>query len=216
MILTSRTGKDLDAVAGEVRERGGEAVPIRADLGRIAEIEALARDVTAAFGRLDVLVNNAGMLPPARQVYDVPLPEWTAVMDLNLRAPWYLSCLLHSLLKQSDGACVVNVASAGGLKADIGFGVYSVAKAALCMLTTVCAKEWARDGIRVNAIAPGLVDTDMAAPIRSYLDSHQLAPNPLGVIAAPSDIATLVVLLASRRSRMMTGEVVRIDAGELL
>jgi NAD(P)-dependent dehydrogenase (short-subunit alcohol dehydrogenase family) len=111
---------------------------------------------------------------------------------------------------------VINVASTSGLHHDIGLGVYSISKAAVVMLTNVQAKEWARDRIRVNAIAPGVVRTELAGDILQYLDQHGEKPNPMNMVGEPEDIARLVRYLATDESRYMTGSVIRIDGGELL
>jgi NAD(P)-dependent dehydrogenase (short-subunit alcohol dehydrogenase family) len=119
-------------------------------------------------------------------------------------------------MKSRGGGAIVNIASTSGLHHDIGLGVYSVSKAAVVMLTNVQAKEWARDRIRVNAIAPGVVRTDLAGDILQYLESHGEKPNPLNMVGEPSDVARLVRYLVSDESRYMTGSVIRIDGGELL
>ena len=110
----------------------------------------------------------------------------------------------------------MNVSSTSGLHHDIGLGVYSISKAGVVMLTEVCAKEWARDGIRVNGIAPGIVKTQLAGSIIDYLKTRNIKPNPMNMYGEPEDIAKLVRFLASDESRYMTGSVIRIDGGELL
>ncbi|TMF89355.1 MAG: SDR family oxidoreductase [Chloroflexi bacterium] len=143
-----------------------------------------------------------------------PMPRGS--ISLNLRAAWYLSKLCHPHMKARGGGAVVNMASTSGLHHDIGLGIYSISKAALIMLTTVCAKEWARDGIRVNALAPGIVRTELSVPMVSWLQEHGEKPNALNMIGEPEDVARLVRYLVSDESRYVTGDVIRIDGGELL
>jgi len=119
-------------------------------------------------------------------------------------------------MRGRGGGAIVNIASTSGLHHDIGLGVYGISKAGVVMLTEVCAKEWARDNIRVNCIAPGTVKTQLAGSIIEYLQGKQMKPNPMNLYGEPEDIAKLVRYLAGDESRFMTGSIIRIDGGELL
>jgi NAD(P)-dependent dehydrogenase (short-subunit alcohol dehydrogenase family) len=185
-------------------------------MAQTADLERLAAHVVKELGGLDVLVNNAGFLPEAKQIYNVDLEEWQHVIDVNLRGPWFLSKLAHPHMKARGGGAIVNVASTSGLHHDIGLGVYGISKAGVVMLTEVCAKEWARDKIRVNAIAPGIVKTQLAGSIIEYLQGRNMKPNPMNLYGEPEDIARLVRFLVTDQSRFMTGSIIRIDGGELL
>jgi dehydrogenase/reductase SDR family protein 4 len=213
VVLAARGAEALQEVARSL-DGSGHAVPT--DVGRIEDLDRLVDATVEKFGGVDVLVNNAGMAPPAKQIYNVSLEEWECTMDVNLRSVWYLSNRCHPHMKQRGGGAIVNLSSTSGLHHDIGLGVYGISKAAVVMLTTVCAKEWARDRIRVNALAPGLVRTELAKPIIDYVESHGVKPNVMNVIADPEDIARLVRFLVTDESRYITGDVVRIDGGELL
>ena len=196
--------------------RGSHTLVVKADVADTSDADRLVGKVVSELGGIDVLVNNAGLLPPAKQIYNVDLDEWQTVMSINLRAPWYLSKLVHPHMKARGGGAIVNVSSTSGLHHDIGLGVYSISKAGVVMLTEVCAKEWARDGIRVNCIAPGIVKTQLAGSIIEYLSSRNIKPNPMNLYGEPEDIARLVRYLVSDESRYMTGSIIRIDGGELL
>lgn len=213
VVVAGRTGDALESLAGSL-DSHGLAVPT--DVSRIEDLDRLVARTVERFGGVDVLVNNAGVAPPAKQIYNVSLEEWQATFDVNLRAPWYLSTLCHPHLKRRGGGAIVNISSTSGLHHDLGLGVYGISKAAVVMLTTVCAKEWARDHIRVNALAPGLVRTELARPIIEYVESHGEKPNVLNMIGEPEDIARLIRYLVTDESRYVTGEVIRIDGGELL
>ena len=195
---------------------GDHVLAVAADVANLSDLEHLVERVVDELGGIDVLVNNAGVLPPAKQIYKVDAGEWQGVMDTNLRAPWYLSKLVHPHMKARGGGAIVNVASTSGLHHDIGLGVYGISKAGVVMLTEVCAKEWARDNIRVNAIAPGIVKTKLAAGIIDYMTSRNMKPNPMNLYGEPEDIARLVRFLVTDESRFMTGSIIRIDGGELL
>ena len=196
--------------------RGSRSLAVAADMAQTADLERLVGRVVKELGGLDVLVNNAGFLPDAKQIYNVDLEEWHRVIDVNLRGPWFLSKLAHPHMKARGGGAIVNVASTSGLHHDIGLGVYSISKAGVVMLTEVCAKEWARDKIRVNAIAPGIVKTELAGSIIGYLQTRNMKPNPMNLYGEPEDIARLVRFLVTEESRFMTGSIIRIDGGELL
>lgn len=211
-------GRDVATLRQVAESLPGEArgLAVAADVNVLADLDRLVERVADELGGIDVLVNNAGVLPPARQIYKVDPEEWERVMATNLRAPWYLSRLVHPHMRARGGGAVVNVASTSGLHHDIGLGVYSISKAGVVMLTEVCAKEWARDHIRVNCIAPGVVKTQLAEGIVDYLTSRNLKPNPMNMYGEPEDIARLVRYLVTDESRYMTGSIIRIDGGELL
>ena len=195
---------------------GNHTLAVKADVADPSDLDRLVGKVVSELGGIDVLVNNAGLMPPAKQIYNAELDEWQTVMNVNLRAPWYLSKLVHPHMKARGGGAIVNVSSTSGLHHDIGLGVYGISKAGVVMLTEVCAKEWARDGIRVNCIAPGVVKTQLAGSIIEYMKARNIKPNPMNLYGEPEDIAKLVRFLVSDNSRYMTGSIIRIDGGELL
>jgi NAD(P)-dependent dehydrogenase (short-subunit alcohol dehydrogenase family) len=213
--LAGRNEATLQEVAGSL-PHGSRSLVVAGDVAETADLERLVGHVVNGLGGIDVLINNAGFLPEARQIYGVDLDEWQHVMNVNLRAPWYLSKLVHPQMKARGGGAIVNVSSTSGLHHDIGLGVYGISKAGVVMLTEACAKEWARDKIRVNCVAPGVVKTQLAAPIIEYLQSRNMKPNPMNLYGDPEDVAKLVRFLATDESRYMTGSIIRIDGGELL
>jgi NAD(P)-dependent dehydrogenase (short-subunit alcohol dehydrogenase family) len=213
--VTARSEDALQEVAVSL-DSGSSSLAVGADIARTEDLDRLVDAVAERFGRIDVLVNNAGLLPEAKQIYNVDVDEWEHVLDVNLRAPWYLSKLVHPHMKAAGGGSIVNISSTSGLHHDIGLGVYGISKSAVLMLTEVCGKEWARDNIRVNCIAPGVVRTELAAPVMQYLEKRDLKPNPLNMYGEPEDVAELVRFLVTDSSRYMTGAVVRLDGGELL
>jgi len=215
VVLAARSVSELDRVKASL-PAGSRCLVVPTDVTKIEDLENLVTRTIDELGGIDVLLNNAGMMPPAKQIYKVDLEEWELVMATNVRAPWYLGNLVHRHMKARGGGVIINVSSTSGLHHDIGLGVYGISKAAVVMLTNVQAKEWARDGIRVNAIAPGVVRTEMARDLLRYLDDHSQKPNPMNIVGEPHDIARLVRYMATDESRYMTGSVIRIDGGELL
>jgi NAD(P)-dependent dehydrogenase (short-subunit alcohol dehydrogenase family) len=225
VVLAARSTDALEEVAAGIRP-GTEAAAnvvmtastqvVKTDLSSTADLDRLVQEAEANFGGVDILVNNAGTAPEARQIFDATVDEWESTMAVNARAPWYLSKLVHPIMKRRGGGAIVNVSSTSGLRHDIGLGLYGISKAALIMLTSACAKEWARDRIRVNCVAPGVVRTQLAEPLIEYLQSRGRKPNALDLIGEPEDIARLIHYLVSEESRYVTGSVLRIDGGELL
>jgi NAD(P)-dependent dehydrogenase (short-subunit alcohol dehydrogenase family) len=213
--LAGRQEATLKEVADSL-PRGSRSLAVAADMANASDLDRLVGRVVEDLGGVDVLVNNAGFLPEAKQIYKVDLDEWQHVVDVNLRAPWYLSKLVHPHMRARGGGAILNVASTSGLHHDIGLGVYGISKAGVVMLTEVCAKEWARDKIRVNCIAPGIVRTQLAGDIIEYLKTRDMKPNPMNLFGEPEDIAKLVRFLVTDESRFMTGSTIRIDGGELL
>src|SRR2546428_10345983 len=186
--LAGREEATLQEVAASL-PRASAAPALKADVAEVADLDRLVADVVDRLGGVDILINNAGFLPQPKQIYSADLDEWQYVMNINLRAPWYLSKLVHPHMKARGGGAIVNVSSTSGLHHDIGLGVYGISKAGVVMLTEVCAKELARDGIRVNGIAPGIVKTQLAGSITDYLTTRQIQPNPMNMYGEPEGIA---------------------------
>jgi 3-oxoacyl-[acyl-carrier protein] reductase len=207
----------LRAVADEVEGAGGLAMVVPTDVTEPADLDVLVEKTLARFGRLDLLVNNAGVLPDAARSERVTVEEWRRTLDLNVTGPWYLACRAKEAMIDSDGGgVVINVTSTASLYPSVGFSAYNASKAALTMLTKTLALEWARDGIRVLGVAPGKVDTALVQPIVSYSERNELPLNPLGRIGQPEEVADLVAYLVSDRASYMTGSIITIDGGEVV
>jgi len=213
VVVAARHHDTLDKVVNQLDGRGHAVVT---DIGKLQDLERLVKATVDKFGGVDILINNAAAAPPAKQIYNVTVDEWQDTMNMNVRSVWYLSKLCHPVMKERGGGAIVNISSTSGLHHDIGLGVYGISKAAVVMLTTVCAKEWARDKIRVNAIAPGIVRTELAQPVIDYIETHGQKPNIMNMIGEPDDIAHVVRFLVSDLSRYVTGDIIRVDGGELL
>lgn len=212
VVLAARSEEDLDKVAADIVSDGGRAAVVVADLRTASDLERTANVALDRFGGIDVLVNNAGAFPGVREIDAVSSSEWDDANNLLLKAAWLLSKQVYSSMKSRGGGSIVNISSVSGLRHNAGEILYTMPKAGLMMLTKVCAKEWARDNIRVNCVAPGWVRTEMAAP---FLDALQPAdrPNMLNIILEPREVARLVAYLVSDDARAITGETIRIDAG---
>lgn len=215
VIVSSRSQKAVDQAVSACRADGGQATGMTCDVGDRDSLNRLMDAVTRQFARLDVLVNNAGVLPRATRAERVTDDEWDETLGINLSAPWFLSKRAHKLMRDSGGV-IVNITSTAAHYPTTGLAPYNVSKAGLTMLTRVLALEWARDGIRVLAVAPGKIDTDLLTPIKALVAADKIVVNPQERIGRPGDVATLVSFLISDAAAYMTGVVVPVDGGELL
>jgi NAD(P)-dependent dehydrogenase (short-subunit alcohol dehydrogenase family) len=207
------TGRN-DRVATEITDRGRRGLAVTADITRRDDVTAMVEQVTAELGGIDVLVNNAG-IAIHRPALEVPDEEWQQVIDLNLTALWNTSTAVARGMIAAGGGVIVNV---GSMSAQIvnrpqWQASYNASKAAVHHLTRSLAAEWAPHNIRVNAIAPGYVKTDMAPVDRPEFRQHWILDAPQQRYATPEEIAPSVVYLASPASSFMTGSVLLIDGG---
>lgn len=209
---------DLDeaggkAVVQELRDAGQTAVFMQADISQAAEVSRLIADTVATFGRLDCAHNNAGILGGVARVADVAEDEFDRLMSVNLKGVWL--CLKEEILqmqRQGGGGTIVNTASIAGIRGSAWLPIYSTTKHGVVGLTRAAALGYAEEGIRVNAICPGYVDTQMVnnTPL---LQQRAAERTPMGRLAAPEEIAAAVVWLCSDAAAYMTGEMMVLDGG---
>ncbi|MBI3029340.1 MAG: 3-oxoacyl-ACP reductase FabG [Candidatus Rokubacteria bacterium] len=216
VVVTARSGKDCQAVAEEIGKEGRRAIAIPADLSKSEEVRRLARDAESALGgRVDILVNNAGQ-PRVAPSVELPEADYRYTLDLNLNAYFLLSQETgRGMLSRRSGA-IVNVSSVNGTLAFPQRLAYCVAKAGVNMLTKVLAIEWAGQGVRVNAIAPGYVATEMVKGLaaKGILDQERLSRRtPMGRLGLPEEVAEAAVFLASDAATFITGSVLTVDGG---
>lgn len=217
VVLAARSTERLETVAGEIVRAGGIAETVTTDVASTDDLDRLVDETMARFGRLDVLVNNAGMMPAATRSEKTSLEAWSGAIAVNLTGPWWLANRAHdAMVSTGDGGVVVNITSTAATYPSVGFAAYNATKAALSMLTRTLALEWARDGIRVVGVAPGKIDTPMVEPIVAHAERRGDPLNPLGRVGRPDEVASLISYLASDLSSFMTGSIVTLDGGELL
>ena len=216
MVVASRTGPELDAVAEEIRQTGVGAEAVVTDLTSAEQIENLVDVTVARFGRIDILVNNAATS------YMAPLLEfsekgWDRIFDTNCRGAFLLSRAAARKMIDQGGGKIVNVTTVGAERGGVGMAAYNASKAALKMLTMCMAVEWAPYGITVNAVGPGLTRTEFSRPIWGHNDraSRYLSAVPKGRVAEPDEIAGAVLFLASDASDFITGQSIYVDGGYL-
>ena len=217
--ITGRRAQPLAAAAAEIQEAGGGCVGIPGDVRDEAHAaDAVARTVES-FGGLDILVNNAGVIG-AGPIAETTTEEWDRIVDIDLKGPFLFARAAIPHLKASKG-CIVNVSSVAGTRPYPGIGPYCVAKAGLDRFTECLALELAPDGVRVNAINPGVVKTNLHKATNTVPDydaflARSAETHPLGFYGAPQDAADLVLFLASDKARWITGGLVPLDGGRAL
>jgi len=215
--LAARRLPDLEDVAGEVTALGRRALPVSAHTGRREEIDRLFDTVGSELGRLDILVNNAATNPTFGPLVEMDETAWDKVMALNVKGYLLTAQRAARLMRAQGRGSIVNVSSTGGLRASPGIGAYSVSKAAVIMLTRVLARELASAGIRVNAVAPALVETRFSEALWKdpQILSRYLEATPMNRTAQPEEMAGAVVYLCSDAASYVTGQTLVLDGGHL-
>jgi NAD(P)-dependent dehydrogenase (short-subunit alcohol dehydrogenase family) len=213
--VSSTRPEKLSEVTTAIGAAGVRAVPVALDVRAPESIERAMAEVISACGRLDVLVNNAGV-PLKRPALDVTPAEWQLVLDVNLKGAFFMSQQMGGhLVAAGRPGCIVSIASTHGLVALTGRSAYGIAKAAVIHMTRMLAIEWAEHGIRVNAVAPGRVDTpsragSLAEP--GYRDAA-LGRIPLHRFGAAEEVAGAVRYLVSPAASYITGQTLVLDGG---
>jgi NAD(P)-dependent dehydrogenase (short-subunit alcohol dehydrogenase family) len=217
--IAARKPEALAEATQAVAATGRRAIAVATNVRRLDECQQLVDETVRQLGRVDVLVNNAGTNPVFGPIQDMDERAWDTIMNTNVKSCFFLSKIAReAMLAHGDGGSIVNVSSVGGYRASDVIGGYSVSKAALIMLTQVCAKTWGSDGIRVNCIAPGLIRTEFARALWEDPKTlkHTTADSALHRIGEPDEMAGAVVYLASNASSFVTGQTLVLDGGRLL
>jgi NAD(P)-dependent dehydrogenase (short-subunit alcohol dehydrogenase family) len=216
--LAARNPEPLEKTAREIEERGRRALAVPTDVTDPEQCRALVERVTGELGGLDVLVNNAGGAPFLSTFESARLEGWEKYFRITFTGAVYCTHAAAGALLGREGASVINVASVAAFIASPGLTYYAAAKAALVSFTKTLALEWAPHGVRVNAIAPGFVETDMNVTAREDPSFHESIRSqiPLGRWGTAEDVAGVARFLASDAAAWMTGSVVVIDGGQSL
>jgi len=217
VVLTSRRKEGAQVVADAITASGGRAVAVACHAGRMDEIEALFNYVETDFGRLDILINNAATNPFYGPATELPPAAFDKTVEVNLKGPYFMSSAAVPLMIQSGGGSIVNVASIAALIPLPGQVVYSMTKAGLISLTRGFAKEYGQQGIRVNAILPGVVKTRFAsALVEDPSIQKWLSRLPVPRAGQPEDMVAGVLYLVSEQAAYTTGTTLVMDGGASL
>ncbi|HEX6570003.1 MAG TPA: SDR family oxidoreductase [Acidimicrobiales bacterium] len=215
VMLSSRKQDALEAAAADIGTGGGESAVFAANAGEPDQIAACVAATVERFGRVDVLVNNAATNPYMGRAIDIDLPRFDKTWQVNYRGPVVWAQEVWRASMSDHGGSIINIASVGGLSVEARIGHYNVTKAALIHLTRTLAADLA-PGVRVNAIAPGLVKTDMARALWEPAEAAIAARMPLRRLGEPADIANAALFLASDLASWITGQTIVVDGGALL
>ena len=214
VVIASRNRQNLDEAAASL---GANAIARQCDISDVEEVRAAVGDAWR-LGPLDILVNNAGISPYFKRVEHVTLEDYQSVMDVNIRGAYFAAAAMATLCHEAKRpASIINITSMLGTVPLARQGIYCATKAAMDQFTRVMALEWADRGIRVNAIAPGWVESDMIDELFASRHGPVLTADvPLGRVAKPEEIAGLAVYLASDAASYVTGAIFPVDGGRQL
>lgn len=213
VILGARRVEPLQETATAIRERGGTAHCIALDVADAAAVHAAFKAIDD-IGALDVIVNNAGSAV-AGSLLDFTDEDWDRLMDVNVKGAWHVArAAVKQMIARGRGGAIINVASVLGSAVQKGTGNYPASKAALLHLTRTMAVEWARYGVRVNALAPGYFRTEMSdGYVSSEGGKAMMQRMPMRRLGEPTELDGALLLLASQASSYMTGSVIAVDGG---
>lgn len=213
VVLTCRTDIErAEETARMIRDAGGESLAVVADVRSTEQVKAMAERVVKDFGGADVLVNNAGIIKDGLFPF-LKEEDWDSVIDIDLKGSFRTTkAFIRGMLHKKWGR-IVNIVSVSGIAGHAGQTNYSAAKGGLIAFTKALALEMATHGITVNAVAPGLIDTEIVAHLKESARQEFLGRIPMARFGAPEDIAALVTFFASDRASYITGQVWRVDGG---
>lgn len=215
LVVTARSRADLEKTAGAIRELGQSAMPIPCDVHDGSSVAAMVDRALAEFGRIDVLVNNAGG-GDLKPILEMSESEWLRIVDLNINSIFRMCKAVGPHMVRQRRGKIINMSSMYGLVGEKNVTAYCASKGAIIQLTRALALEWAEYNITVNAVAPGYIYTERTSRVFDNPDLAKafISRVPLGRIGQPEELGPLIVYLASDASDFMTGSVVVIDGGQ--
>jgi NAD(P)-dependent dehydrogenase (short-subunit alcohol dehydrogenase family) len=214
VVACSRTESELAAVAKKIQAMGRQALPLSMDVSDIRSIRHMVDRAVEAFGRIDILVNSAGINRPQR-AEDVTEDNWDQVMETNLKGLFFCAQAVGRVMISRKKGKIINISSDAGTVGIPGRAAYCASKGGVNLVTKVLAIEWAQHHINVNAIAPAFIETPLTEPVLKdpAFKKYVLENTPLGRVGKPKDVSSAAVFLASDASDYMTGHIMLIDGG---
>lgn len=215
VVIASRKLEACEALAQHIRDSGGDALPLACHVGDWDSLQGVVDQVVAHYGRLDVLINNAGMSPLAPSLLETSEALFDKIIDVNLKGPLRLTALAATTMAEHGGGAIINISSVAALRPSPMTTTYSAAKAGLNALTAASAQEYAAVGVRVNCIVCGTFDTDAAAGMINNPDlhSHIVEPIALQRVGNPDEVVGAALYFASSASSYTTGTCLTVDGG---
>ncbi len=217
VILSSRKREGLDGIAQEITEEGFEATVRPCHNGDLSQINSLFEELDREGESVDILVNNAATNPYFGPAVEMEEAAWDKTFEVNLKGPFFMSQQAAKRMKQKGAGSIINVSSINGIIPMHGQSAYSITKAGLISMTQSLAKELGPDGIRVNALLPGLTDTKFASAMTENQEyMKRVIPQiPLGRVAQPDEMSGMILFLASRAASYVSGGAFVVDGGIL-
>lgn len=216
VVLADVREREGEKIAEEIQEKGGEALFVRTDVARGEEVAALVDRAVAAYGRLDIMVNNAGVAL-IKDILETTEEDWDRVLNVNLKGVFWGCKYAIAAMRRNSGGSIVNIASIAGLFGMNQRVAYCASKAGVVNLTRSLALDYSKEGIRINCICPGAIKTPLLGAHHNLEDPAVLnrlgAAHPVGKIGEPEDIARMALFLASNDSAFVTGSVFSADGG---
>lgn len=207
---------EINKTLEEIKQSTNKAIGIRADITKLDEVENMVKEIINKFGRIDVLINNAGITRDSLLIR-MKEGDWDAVINVNLRGTFNCSKVAAKyMIRQKKGGKIVNISSVIGLIGNIGQANYAASKAGIIGLTKSMAKELALRNINVNAIAPGFIETDMTKKLPEKVRQELQQQIPLKRLGIVEDVAKAVYFLVSDASNYITGQVINVDGGMVM
>ena len=216
VFIIARNKKDIDAIIKEKKFAGYNISGLALDVTSVADRKKLFRHVEKLWGKLDILINNAGFNNRIKTI-DYNDETYNKVIDLNMKSVFEMCRLFHPLLKKSGDASIINLSSVAGITSVRSGSVYAMSKAAVTQLTRYLAVEWAKDNIRVNAVAPWYIKTPLTEPVLSVKENLEkiLVRTPMNRVGNSEEVASATAFLSMPAASYITGECVAVDGGFL-
>jgi 3-oxoacyl-[acyl-carrier protein] reductase len=216
-VLYRKHESEAKKIVDEIKAMGRKAIALPCDIAVFADAERVVKDTLAAFGRIDIMVNNAGMNWDG-VCWKMTEEQWDRVLEVNLKGYFNFTRHVAPLFKEQKYGKIVNITSINGLRGKFGQSNYSAAKAGIVGYTKAVAKELGPFNVNVNAIAPGLIETPMLTGSDARDKIIDLAMNELALkrVGTPEDVAAVIAFFASDKARHITGEVVKVDGGQYI
>lgn len=207
--------EEANVLVSEIEKFGRKAIFIRADVSKYNDAQTAVENVVKKFGKLDILVNNAGINKDG-VIWKMTEEQWDSVVDINLKGFFNYIRAVSPIFREQQSGKIVNITSINGMRGKFGQANYSAAKAGIIGLTKTVAKELGKYNVNVNAVAPGLIETEMMKNADESVRTQAMEDITLGRIGQPEDIANAVAFLCSELAKHITGDVLKVDGGQYI